>query len=66
MNRTAQNASIPEPMRELTVKEYAAHERVTTRTVWQWIGKGAIPVRRTPGGGVRVQVFRISSHSAEV
>lgn len=40
--------------RELTVKEYAAQERVTERTVWNWIEKGAIPVRRTPGGGVRV------------
>ena len=42
--------------RELTVKEYAIHERVTTRTVWTWISKGAIPVRRTPGGSVRVQI----------
>ena len=39
---------------ELTVKEFAERERVTERTVWKWISKGAIPVRRTPGGGVRI------------
>jgi excisionase family DNA binding protein len=41
-------------MNELTVKEYASAERVTPRTVWRWIDKGAVPVRRTPGGGVRI------------
>ena len=45
-------------MTELTVKEFAAHERVTERTVWTWIAKGAIPVRRTPGGRVRIPVDR--------
>lgn len=40
---------------ELTVKEYAVIERVSERTVWNWIQKGAVPVRRTPGGGVRIQ-----------
>jgi hypothetical protein len=44
------------PRRELTVKEYAAVERVTERTVWNWIDKSAIVTRRTPGGGVRVVV----------
>lgn len=39
---------------ELKVKEYAAVERVTERTVWNWIAKGAVYVRRTPGGGVRI------------
>lgn len=39
---------------ELTVKEYAQRERVTERTVWSWIAKGAVETRRTPGGGVRV------------
>lgn len=39
---------------ELKVKEYAAAERVTPRTVWNWIAKGAVEVRRTPGGGVRI------------
>lgn len=47
-------------MSELTVKEYATIERVTPRTVWRWIDKGAVPVRRTPGGGVRVQVHASS------
>lgn len=46
-------------MRELTVKEYAAVERVTVRTVQRWIDKGAVPVRRTPGGGVRVLILRV-------
>lgn len=45
---------------ELTVKEYAAAERVTERTVYNWIGKGAVQVRRTPGGGVRVVVFSLA------
>ena len=40
--------------RELTVKEVAEKERVNERTVRRWIEKGAVAVRRTPGGGVRV------------
>lgn len=44
---------------ELTVKEYAAAERVHERTVRRWVEKGAIPVRRTPGGGVRIQADRV-------
>jgi excisionase family DNA binding protein len=39
---------------ELTVKEYAAIERVDERTVRRWIAKGAVDVRRTPGGGIRI------------
>ncbi len=42
--------------RELTVREYALHERVTERTVWNWIDKKAVDVRKTPGGGVRIVV----------
>jgi hypothetical protein len=42
-------------MSEFTVKEFAAQERVTERTVWNWIAKGAVDVRRTPGGGVRIR-----------
>lgn len=41
-------------MKELTVKELAAVERVTEKTVRRWIDKGALAVRRTPGGGVRI------------
>lgn len=41
-------------MSELTVKEYAAQERVDERTVRRWITKGAVKVRRTPGGGIRI------------
>lgn len=44
--------------REMTMKEYAALERVTVRTVQRWIDKRAVPVRRTPGGGVRVLILR--------
>jgi len=41
-------------MKELTVKEYAAVERVDEATVRRWIAKGAVEVRRTPGGGIRI------------
>jgi len=41
-------------MGELTVKEFAAQERVTDRTVRLWMAKGAIAFRHTPGGGVRI------------
>jgi excisionase family DNA binding protein len=45
---------------ELTVKELAAVERVSERTVWNWIAKGALDVRRTPGGGVRIRDSRVA------
>ena len=41
-------------VREYTVKEYAALEQVEPRTVWRWIEKGAVNVRKTPGGRYRV------------
>lgn len=41
-------------VREYTVKELAHRERVDERTVYRWIDKGAVNVRRTPGGGVRI------------
>lgn len=47
-------------MNELTVKELAAVERVSERTVWNWIAKGAVEVRRTPGGGVRIRDSRVA------
>ena len=40
---------------EYTVREYAEYERVTERTVRTWIQKGAVAVRRTPGGGIRIR-----------
>ena len=40
---------------ELTVKELAHKERVDERTVRRWIVKGAVDVRRTPGGGIRIR-----------
>lgn len=39
---------------ELTVKEFAARERVDPRTVWRWVAKGAVTVRRTPSGRIRI------------
>lgn len=45
-------------MKELTVRELAEQERVTERTVWTWISKGAVDVRRTPGGRVRIQPMK--------
>lgn len=41
-------------MKELTVRELAEKERVTERTVRTWISKGAVDVRRTPGGHIRI------------
>jgi excisionase family DNA binding protein len=43
---------------ELTVREYAQQERVTERTVRNWISKGAVTVRRTPGGRLRIPASR--------
>lgn len=39
---------------EFTVKELAARERVDEKTVRRWIQKGAVEIRRTPGGGIRI------------
>ena len=39
---------------EFTVKEFAQVERVNEKTVRRWIAKGAVNVRRTPGGGLRI------------
>ena len=41
-------------MPDLTVKELAARERVVEKTVRRWIDKGAVVIRRTPGGGIRI------------
>lgn len=40
--------------KELTVKELAEREQVAERTVRRWIDKGAVHIRRTPGGGIRI------------
>jgi len=42
-------------MNEFTVKQFAAKEQVDPRTVRRWIEKGAVQVRRTPSGGIRIQ-----------
>lgn len=44
------------PQLTLTVKEYAAVERVDERTVRRWVMKRAVAFRRTPGGGIRIIV----------
>lgn len=41
-------------MSEFTVKQFAEKERVTVRTVFNWLSKGAVDYRRTPGGGIRI------------
>lgn len=46
--------SLSDDPREMTVKEFAAYNRVTERTVYEWIKKGAVEHRRTPGGGIRI------------
>lgn len=50
---------------DLTVKEFAAKERVDERTVRRWIEKGALAdvIRRTPGGGIRIADRREPSRS---
>jgi hypothetical protein len=53
-------------MSEFTIKEFAAQERVTERTVRNWIAKGAVCVRRTPGGGVRILVQRTTTRAVFV
>lgn len=51
-------------MTELTVKEFAAVERVDERTVRRWMVKGAVEYRRTPGGGIRIIDRRETSRLA--
>lgn len=39
---------------EVTVKEYAAHRRITPRAVYEYLGKKAIPDARKVEGGWRI------------
>jgi predicted site-specific integrase-resolvase len=39
---------------EFTVRDFARKEQVNEKTVRRWIVKGAVEVRRTPGGGIRI------------
>lgn len=46
-------------MRELTVRELAERMRVTERTVYTWIKKGAVKSEQmVPGGHHRIAVTR--------
>jgi len=56
MTTTPPDARDPRRQTELTVKEYAALERVTDRTVRSWLTKGAIAHRKTPGGRLRILI----------
>jgi excisionase family DNA binding protein len=47
-----------------TVKEFAARERVHERTVRRWVEKGAVEVRRTPGGSIRITDPHHDNHRA--
>lgn len=46
------------PRGEFTVSQYAAVEQVDRKTVLRWIAKGALVVRRTPGGHFRIKGTR--------
>ena len=46
------------PAREWTVSQYAEVEQVDRKTVLRWIAKGALIVRRTPGGHFRIRGTR--------
>lgn len=39
---------------EFTVRDFARKEQVNEKTVRRWIVKGAVTIRRTPGGGIRI------------
>lgn len=48
----------PQPRGEWTVSQYAQIEQVDRKTVLRWIAKGALEVRRTPGGHFRIRGTR--------
>lgn len=39
---------------EWTVRQYAQREQVSVVTVRRWVQKGALEIRRTVGGGIRI------------
>ncbi|MCL4848734.1 MAG: MerR family DNA-binding transcriptional regulator [Acidobacteria bacterium] len=41
-------------VRTFTIRKYAALHQVAPSTVRRWIAKGAVVVRRTPGGQIRI------------
>jgi hypothetical protein len=40
----------------MTLREYVMYEHVSRRTVYNWLAKGLLVTRRTPGGRLRVWV----------
>lgn len=52
--------------REFKVLAFAEKEGVTERTVRTWIAKGAVRVRRTPGGGIRILERRSDGRATTV
>lgn len=50
-----EHATRREPQGLVTVKEYAAEYGVTERTVYEWVKKGAVEVRRhVSRGSIRI------------
>jgi hypothetical protein len=48
-------AAAKHPERGTANTAWSRLERVSERTALTWIQNGAVPVRRTPGGGIRIQ-----------
>lgn len=59
MPRTPQPLLFPRRRLIARVPDAARYYGVSERTVWRWIEKAAIPVERTPGGGVRILDERV-------
>jgi predicted DNA-binding transcriptional regulator AlpA len=52
-------AAVPSSNPWLTVREYAAREGIDRATVWRWIAKGVLEVKRkAPRIGVKVRERR--------
>lgn len=47
---------------EMTVRQYAQREGVAPITVYRWLQKGAVPFRKTPGGGIRITDTPVDAH----
>lgn len=54
------------PPSTVTVAELAAHWKVSLRTIYRDIRKGALPAYRTPGGTVRIKMEDASAYGRPV